>query len=155
MAIGMIAPILLSMKMTGTSAFTRDIELAYGSFGIAWRLLDDVQDIVDDIEKGSHTALYYSLPEKVRTRWDDPTKISSDTVKDSTNAILKDILKEGLIDQIKERMCAELERAASLVEAHNITGFAQEFRSLAHPLKNDGNNRGKDNGRSRISLASN
>ncbi|MGA2465913.1 MAG: hypothetical protein ABSH06_16365 [Thermodesulfobacteriota bacterium] len=35
MAIGMIAPILLSMKMTGLSDFTRDIEIAYGSFGIA------------------------------------------------------------------------------------------------------------------------
>ena len=45
MAIGMVAPILLSMKMTGKSDFTRDIEIAYGSFGIAWRLLDDIQDI--------------------------------------------------------------------------------------------------------------
>ena len=42
---GMIAPILLSMKMTGISDFTRDIEIAYGSFGIAWRLLDDIRDI--------------------------------------------------------------------------------------------------------------
>ncbi|MGO9571492.1 MAG: hypothetical protein ACLP5H_28550 [Desulfomonilaceae bacterium] len=45
MAIGMIAPILLSMKLTGISDFTRDIEIAYGSFGIAWRLLDDIKDI--------------------------------------------------------------------------------------------------------------
>ena len=32
MAIGMIAPILLSMKMTGISDFTKDIQIAYGFF---------------------------------------------------------------------------------------------------------------------------
>ena len=52
MAIWMIAPILLSMKMTGISDLTKRIEVAYGSFGIAWRLLDDIRDIGDDIEKG-------------------------------------------------------------------------------------------------------
>ena len=73
MAIGMVAPILLSMKMTGMSDFTRDIEIAYGSFGIAWRLLDDIRDIGGDIEKGSHSAIYFCLPEKIRSHWNHNT----------------------------------------------------------------------------------
>ena len=120
MAIGMIAPILLSMKMTGISDFTRDIEMAYGSFGIAWRLLDDIRDIGDDIEKGSHSAIYLCLPEKVRTHWNNNTIRNRAAAKDSTNAILNHILEHSLIDKIKERICAELETAASIVEAYDI-----------------------------------
>ena len=135
MAIGMVAPILLSMKMTGISGFTRDIEIAYGSFGIAWRLLDDIRDIGDDIEKGSHSAIYLCLPKKMRTHWNNKTIESRTAAKDYPNAILDHILEHNLIDKFKKRICTELEAAASIVEAHNITGLAREFRCLAHPLR--------------------
>ena len=138
MAIGMVAPILLSMKMTGISDFTRDIEIAYGSFGIAWRLLDDIRDIGVDIEKGAHSAIYVCLPEKVRTHWNNKTIRNRAVAKDSTNAILVYILERSIIDNIKKRICAELEKAASIGEAHNIRGLAREFRCLAHPLRNSG-----------------
>jgi hypothetical protein len=136
MAIGLIAPILLSMKMTGISDFTRGIELAYGSFGIAWRLLDDIRDIADDIEKGAHSAVYLCLPEEIRVHWDNNTMKSRAAAEGSTNTILSHILEHRLIDKIKERICAELETAASLVEARNMTGLAREFRCLADPLRN-------------------
>jgi hypothetical protein len=135
MAIGMVAPILMSMKMTAVSDFTRDIETAYGSFGIAWRLLDDIKDIRVDIEKGAHSAIYLCLPEKMRTHWNNNTIRSRAVPNDSTNAILKYILESCLIDKIEERICAELETAASIVEAHKIRGLAREFRCLAHPLR--------------------
>lgn len=133
MAIWMIAPILLSMKMTGISNFSRDMEIAYGSFGIAWRLLDDIKDIGDDIEKGSHSSIYHCLPEKIRTRWNHHTARNQAGAKDSTSAILNHILEHSLIDKIKKRICAELGTAASIVEAHNIRGLAREFRCLAYP----------------------
>ncbi len=126
MAIGMIAPVLLSVKMRGKSTFTKDIEIAYGSFGIAWRLLDDIRDVRGDIENGSHSAIYFCLPEKVRARWNDK------------DFVLNHTLEHRLIDKIKWRICAELERAASIVEAHKITGLAREFRCLAYPLTNRG-----------------
>jgi hypothetical protein len=154
MAIGMIAPVLLSMKMTGVSDFTRDIEMAYGSFGIAWRLLDDIKDIGDDIEKGSHTAIYFCLPDGVRNHWDNNVTASPAAVNDSTDAVLDHVLRQGLIDSIRERVCAELETAASLVDAHNLKGLAREFRCLAHPLKISSNTSETDNGRFGISTAS-
>ncbi|MFH0997211.1 MAG: hypothetical protein V1844_17205 [Pseudomonadota bacterium] len=136
MAIGMVAPILLSMKRTCISDFTRDMEIAYGSFGIAWRLLDDIRDIDDDIKKRSHSSIYLCLPEKLRTHWNNNAFRSREAAKDSTKAIFNHILEHSIIDNIKERICAELESAASLVEAHNMTGLAREFRCLAHPLMN-------------------
>lgn len=138
MAIGMIAPTLLSMRMTGISDFTRDLQIAYGSFGIAWRLLDDIQDIRSDIEKGKRSAIYLYLPNKMRAHWNNHNRRSCAAAKDSINAIFNHILEHSLIDKIKERICAELETAVSIVEAYELKGLAREFRSLAHPLRNSG-----------------
>ena len=135
MAIGMIAPILFSTKMIGVSDFTRDIETAYGSFGIAWRILDDIRDIRKDIEKGAHSAIYLCLPNKIKAHWNNSNLESPATAKSSTNTIINHILEYHLIEKIKERIFAELEKAASIVEAQNIRGLAREFRCLAHPLK--------------------
>lgn len=139
MAIGMISPILLSMKMCRTSEFTRDIETAYGSFGIAWRLLDDIRDIGDDIETGVHSAIYLCLPKKLRTQWNNNIMSGRAVEKDSTNAILNHVLERRVIDKIQARICSELEKAARIVEAHNMTGLAAEFRCLTHPLRNAAN----------------
>jgi hypothetical protein len=138
MGIGMIAPFLLSMKITGNSEFTKDLETAYGSFGIAWRLLDDIRDISRDIEKGTHSAVYLCLPKKMRTHWKKHNIGSRDAAKDSFNAILNHLLENGLVDKIKERICTELETAASMVEGHHLIGLTKEFRCLAHPLRNKG-----------------
>jgi len=140
MAIGMVAPILLSMKINGNSDFIRGIEIAYGSFGIAWRLLDDIRDIGRDIEKGSRSAIFLCLPKKERTQWNNYSIRRRAPAKDSKYAILSHILEHSLIDKIKERICAELEKAASIVEAHYMRGLAREFRCLAHPLKNSASN---------------
>jgi len=114
------------------------MEISYGSFGIAWRLLDDIRDIGNDIKNGSHSAIYFCLPEKVRSLWNHNLNRSQADVADSINAILNYILKHSIIDSIKERICAELDAAKSMVEAHNMRGLAREFRCLAHPLRNSG-----------------
>jgi hypothetical protein len=138
MGIGMIAPTLLSMKMARRSDFTRDIQIAYGSFGIAWRLLDDIKDIEADIEKGVHSAIYLCLPERVRTYWNNNAIRTRSAAKDSINAILSHIIENSLVDKIKERIWAELETAASMVEAYGLKGFGREFRCLALPIRNTG-----------------
>ncbi len=136
MSIGLIAPVLLSMKMTTTSDFTRDLQIAYGSFGIAWRLLDDIRDIGDDIEKGTESSIYLCLPEKVRAHWKNGILRNRVTAKAAAQSILVSVLEHRIIESIKERICGELETAAILVEAHDLTGLAREFRCLAHPLRN-------------------
>jgi hypothetical protein len=134
MAIGFIAPILLAMKMNGISGFTQDIVTAYGSFGVAWRLLDDIKDIIQDIEKGTRTAIYFYLPKKLRTNWDNNAGESRGAAKGSDIVLLERILEHGVIEKTKERICAELDTAANMVEAYNMTGFGRELRCLAQPL---------------------
>jgi hypothetical protein len=139
MGIGMIAPILLSTKMRRALDFTRDLEVAYGSFGIAWRLLDDIKDIKADMEKGAHSAIYFSLPEKLRTHWSNGTFRTQAAAETAKKSILIQILEHGVIDKIRGRICGELDAAASIVEACGLTGLAREFRCLARPIrKRDG-----------------
>jgi hypothetical protein len=126
------------MKLTGMSDFTRDLQIAYGSFGIAWRLLDDIRDIGDDMKKGSHSSLYYCLPVRLRTLWSPPNATNRAGGNNSARAILNYILERDLVERIKERICTELEAAASIVEAYDLPGLAREFRCLAHPLRNSG-----------------
>jgi hypothetical protein len=138
MAIGMAAPILLSMRMNRIPYFIKDIEIAYGSFGIAWRLLDDIQDIKPDIKKRKHTAIYFCLTHKMRKLWDSVDFKSRIKSNGSLNIIVNHILEHNLLDKIKERICSELEAGASIVEAYDLHGLAREFRCLAHPLRNSG-----------------
>ena len=153
MAIGMIVPILLSMKRIVASDFTRDMEIAFGSFGVAWRLLDDIRDIGEDIKKGTHSGICLCLPKEMRTHWGNNPVGNRDEAKGSTKAILNHILEHGLIDKIKKRICAELETAASMVETYRMKGLAREFRCLAHPLKETGSPQEVHGGRQGLSQA--
>lgn len=153
MGLGMIAPTLLSMKMNGVSYFTRDLQTAYGCFGIAWRLLDDIKDIGIDMEEGAHSAIYFCLPEKLRTRWNNFTLRNRATAEADKNSILIHILEHGVIDKVRARIWAELETAASTVEAYGLKGLGQEFRCLAQPIRNGGRPEEERHGKPGISLA--
>lgn len=153
MAIWIIAPILLCRKMTCSSAFTEDIEIAYGCFGVAWRLLDDVRDIADDIRRGVHSALYYCLPERLQTFWDSNRTGDLVTQSERTRAILDYMMRNRLLDAMKEKICAELRTAESIVKAHHLEKFAHEFRCLAKPLEGGVDTRDICHGRSEISRA--
>ncbi len=140
MATWMAAPVLLTKKISDgekfthefTREFTRDIQSAYGSFGVAWRLLDDIKDLETDMLEGARTAVYMGLPEEFRRRWRrGPEK------KDVERAgpILEYILKHGVVERIKERMREELASAERITEALAMKGLAGEFRSLSAPLE--------------------
>ena len=132
MAIGMVAPFFYPMKITRNSEFTKDLETAYGSFGIAWRFLDDIRDIKCDFKTGTHSAIYLCLPKKMKTHWGNHNiKSRPASSKDSLNTVLNHILEDNLINKINEKIGAELETAASIVEAHQLIGLAKEFRCLA------------------------
>jgi len=135
MGLGMIAPTLLSIKMNGISDFTRDLQMAYGSFGIAWRLLDDIKDMGVDMEKGAPSAICLCLSEKFRNHWKNSSLRPRAAAKAAKKSILIHVLEHRVIDRVKARICGELDTAASLVEAYGLTGFARELRCLAQPLR--------------------
>ena len=139
MATWLIAPILLARRISADEEFSRSIQSAYCSFGIAWRLLDDLQDIEKDLIKGTHSSLYACLPGDIRKRWDRVKEEKANRKGGSSGRVLNYILASGVIDKIRERICRELESAASRADSCHLAGFADELHCLLKPLRNGQN----------------
>jgi len=135
MSTWLIAPVLMTKKMTTDEEFSDAIQTAYGSFGIAWRLLDDIKDMETDMMKNVHSAIYLCLPEDKRNLWCKFAGGEIDKNSGCTKVILDYVLENNIIDIIKERICSELELAASIAEDARMTGLADEFRCLLKPLR--------------------
>ncbi len=131
MATWMSAPVLMAMAMALGDDFIDDLQAAYGSFGIAWRLMDDLQDLDVDIISGSHSACYFALSTDIRRLWDQS---SSTGRQDSAENIKTIIQSRGVWESIVQRMHFELQSAAATMEALQMRGLAEEMRCLARPL---------------------
>lgn len=135
MATCLIVPILLANRISTGKAFSRSIQAAYCSFGIAWRLLDDLQDLEKDMMKGVHSSIYVCLSEDLRRCWDKSTEEKKNQNNGYVQKLLRYVQKEGVIDRIKARTCSELDSAAAVADACSLPELAGEFRSLLKPLK--------------------
>jgi len=135
MATCLIVPILLSKRICSDEEFSRSIQAAYCSFGIAWRLLDDLQDIEKDMMRGVHSSIYVCLNEDLRGYWDKNTEAEKNQNYGGVQTILRYVLEKGVIDSIMERTCNELESAAAIANSCSMPGLAGEFRSLLKPLR--------------------
>ena len=133
MATGFIAPVLLARKITSDEEFSRSIQTAFGSFGIAWRLLDDIKDIELDMMEGSKSSIYICLPEDIKHYWN---KENGEKDNQFVGVIFDFVLGNGVFDKIISRICCELQSAASIADHYDMTELADEFRCLMRPLKN-------------------
>ena len=123
----------MSPASWSASVVTSALTSAYGSFGVAWRLLDDLQDIESDRKDGSHSAIYYSLPEGLRISWKAQADGADDTEADGVAAFLE---AHGVRALIMARIVHELNAAGQIAEACGMQGLAAEFHALARPLRN-------------------
>ncbi len=131
----LIVPELMARKITSDESFVHAVVSAYVSFGIAWRLLDDILDIKDDLTQGNRSAVYIDLPKHLRDCWDreeEPGRVESECRK---TRLLSYILENHLIQRINRRICRELDWAHSLAKGHGLAGLANEFECLLVPLK--------------------
>jgi hypothetical protein len=135
MATWLIAPVLMTKKMSIDEGFTDAIQTAYESFGIAWRLLDDINDIQTDMMKGIHSSIYTCLPEKIRNYWDKDTEKKKGKNSSDVKIVLNYILENSVIDKVRERIRSELEFAQSIADDYNMAGWADELRCLLSPLR--------------------
>jgi hypothetical protein len=136
MATWLIVPLLMAKKMDLNKKFAHTIQTIYSSFGIAWRLLDDLQDIEKDLIEGIHSSLYACLPNNMREKWDRVKKEKADGRSVSAIKVLNYILVNGVIDSIRQRICIDLESAACGADSCNMPGYAEELRCLLRPLRN-------------------
>jgi hypothetical protein len=139
MATWLIVPVLMAKRMYGNEEFARSVQAVYSSFGIAWRLLDDLQDFDKDMMKGIHSSLYTCLPGEIRKGWDRVKEEKADGNGSSAGQVLNYVLASGIIDRIRQRICSEVESAASRADSCDMTGFADELRCLLKPLRNGQN----------------
>lgn len=137
MATWLIVPVLMTKKLANDKKFSAAVQRAYGSFGIAWRLLDDIQDIEADMINGVPSSIYVCLSEDMRKCWGKNYR-EHNGKKHNTCArtVLNYILQNKIIEKIKARICSELMSAAAIADKYNLPGLANEFRCLLRPLDN-------------------
>jgi hypothetical protein len=136
MATCLIVPVLMAKRMYANEEFASSLQAAYSSFGIAWRLLDDLQDIETDMMKGVHSSLYTCLPDEIRKGWDRVKEGKADGRGGSAGQVLNHLLASGAIDRIRQRIYSELASAASIADSCSMSGLADELRCLLKPLRN-------------------
>ena len=137
MATWQIVPALMAQMLVHDENFSAAIQRAYGSFGIAWRLLDDIKDVEADMINGVPSSVYICLPDDIRECW-GKTPAENTGNKDDTRfrTVSKYILQHKIIETIKSRICSELASASAIGDEIHLPGLAHEFRSLARPLEN-------------------
>jgi len=134
MATWLIVPVILAKKITRDEEFSRAVQSAYGSFGIAWRLLDDIQDMEVDMNNGAHSSVFVCLSEDIQKLWSAHPDTKAEDNRRFFEAVMNHILSNDIIDTLKERICSELKSAASIASAYHLNGLADEFDCLLRPL---------------------
>jgi geranylgeranyl pyrophosphate synthase len=134
MATWLIVPVLAARMVTRNEEFVSGVRAAYESFGIAWRLLDDLQDIGKDLESNGHSAVYTVLSGKGRNLWNRFRNTSVKKRDPVMQDIAERIKREAVIETIIQKICEEMETAESTAHRLGLEPLAAEYRSLAEPL---------------------
>lgn len=134
MATWVIMPYVAARQIGGYEFATR-VRSSYESFGIAWRLLDDIQDLETDMAQSERSAVYSSLDRKGRDLWDSRAGMKSDTTLNTSEIIYSIILKDAILERIAGRIVAELRNAEELSAGAGLGCLADEFHALAVPVK--------------------
>ncbi len=135
LATGLIMPLLVACKTGGDDEFISGLRGATESFGIAWRLLDDIQDLEADMADGTHSAVYVCLGEKGRALWGSRDRGKGWDTGKSAGKICAMIQEMKILETIAGRIAAELDTAASLAEKIGLKGLSEEYRVLAEPVR--------------------
>ena len=134
MATGFMVPALLNMRAKVDRRSARRIEGAFGSFGIAWRLLDDLQDVRSDLARGVPSAVYLCLGEEGQSLWKDLPGRSPSAGDDRAARILMAMQAEKVCQRLCARIGRELQQAADIMAASGLPGLACELRCLGRPF---------------------
>ena len=123
---------LLAIKTPFAGQKTGHIIKAFECFGIAWRLLDDLNDLEKDIPDGTKSALYYLLEEQWRNLYD-----LQESPRDSEE-ILKYLAAAGTLKKALLLTINFLDRGAEAAGSAGITLYKSELTQLSEPLRKAG-----------------
>ena len=131
MATWMIVPRLLAAGIAADTSLGQAVQSAYGAFGTAWRLMDDLQDMDADLAGGCHSAVYYMLPAPARNIWNRPPDRDS---AGRMGSLREAIRKGGIAEALKAKIAGELISSATTMASIQLAGLAHELHCLAAPL---------------------
>ncbi len=142
MATGLIVPLLIA-RLAGGSGLEDGVRASLESFGIAWRILDDIRDLEQDRASGTTSAVSLCLPEEGRLLWGEPVgseppgkpgDIRPGLERERAMAMEVILRDSGIIDTLVQRIIVEMGNAAAHAETAGLPGLASEFRLLVGPL---------------------
>ncbi len=124
MATWCAAPLALARLRGFSEEELAGIRRAYECFGIAWRLLDDLQDAEENFAERRATALWAALPPSGRAAWENGDR---DLARGA-------IESEGAAEALLRTIVGLLREGAVIAEGLGMAGLAEEYRALAAPL---------------------
>jgi hypothetical protein len=130
-ATGLIVPLLAAMKYGADDDTVRSIRGACEAFFTAWRLMDDLRDIADDIRGKKQTAPFFLLSRKGRRLWDEA---GVGPVEARIGPLVRAMQEERIIPAVVRRIGEELEAAQSICEQIGMSGLGREFAAMREPL---------------------
>lgn len=130
-AIWRLVPRLLGLTVGGEAvagALCRLIE----ALAEAWRWLDDIQDIDDDIAEGKETAVWLTLDEEGRRRWAAcrPEPLRSP----HWGALVRYIIESGCLNWLRQQVGAKLSEAVGIAEDQGWPELAAELAQMRQPF---------------------
>jgi len=135
MATWLITPILILQKTNCQIEYIHSVRMAYESFGVAWRLLDDINDIEMDIRNGQFSSIYVELPLKMKKLWQKRQGAEVNDDKKKRQIIIGYLMNTDLIERIQNRIVKELKLAETVFKNCQLNGLAMECRCLLGPFK--------------------
>jgi len=130
MAIGLIVPLILTLRFNVNPALSIAVKKAHESFGIAWRLIDDISDFPADMKVSAVSAVYFCLDKKRQCLW-----MNHAGGKTHEQQLFAFINKADVFGFLKTRIRDEIQNAAAVMESVGIYTMAQEYRSLLIPFQ--------------------
>lgn len=123
----------LALRQQGQPAAAAALRQIVFGLGVAWRLVDDVQDAYADWQAGAETILYILLRHHADFAGTKDFPATPGSVEQWPR-IVEALFRSGVLKTVLGRCCVELTQAAQLATAHTWTGLAEELQQLRHPV---------------------
>jgi len=130
-AIWTLVPRLLGPALGGMDAGD-DLANVLRAFSNAWRLVDDIQDVEEDVQAGVASAVWHTLNAEGRVAWDACHAQSRATGRldaDGWHALKAQLDTQACIPALLTRARAWLDNASVLAERRGWAALAAEIRA--------------------------
>ncbi len=115
------------MLLAGSKA--AGVRTCLEEFSLAWRILDDVQDLDKDSERAAPTAVYFALSTESRRIWKDPAMLGN------RRELLREALeRENVLEGLLGRAREHLKIAAASARDSGWSAYAEQITALGGEL---------------------